>query len=120
MDYVFRPGYVGLKVKKTSSIAKSISIIRKYNPISMAEIKNSIESDDYVLSCRYTSHSGVRMIRKCYDELVKAGNDVEIYEHDRLTTRELISNLISLHRQTDREVRAQIDAEVAAEGGDDD
>ncbi len=29
-----------------------------------------------------------------------------------------LSNLITSHRQTDREVQAQVDAEVAAEGGD--
>ena len=49
MDYVFTPGYVGIKIKKTTSIAKSISIIRKYNPVSMAEIKTAIESNEYVL-----------------------------------------------------------------------
>ncbi len=117
MEYEYKPGYVGIKIKTTPSIAKSISVIRKYNPISMAEIKKNIETDEYVLICPYTSHPGIRMIRKCFDELVKAGNDVEIYEHDRLTTRELLSNLISSHRQTEREVRAQVDAEVASEEG---
>jgi hypothetical protein len=118
MDYEFTPGYVGIKIKTTASIAKSISIIRKYNPVSMAEIKTAIESNEYVLTCRYTSHPGIRKIKKCYDELVKAGNEVEIYEHDRLAPYELLSNLIASHRQTDREVLAQVDAEVAAEGGD--
>ncbi len=118
MEYEYKPGNIALKVKSTSSMAKSISIIRKYNPVSMAVIKSAIESGEYVLSCPYISHPGVRMIRKCYDELIKAGNIVEIYEHDRLTTREIISNIINSHRQTEREVRAQVDAEVAAEGGD--
>ena len=115
MDYKYNVGEIGLKIKSTSSVAKSISIIRKYNPVSMGEIKQAIESDNYVLTCSYISHPGVRQIRKCYDELVKAGIDVEIYEHDRLTTRELISNLITSHRQTDLEVQAQVDAEVAAD-----
>ncbi len=119
MDYVFTPGYVGIKIKKTTSIAKSISIIRKYNPISMAEIKTAIESNEYVLTCRYTSHPGIRKIKKCYDELVNAGNEVEIYEHDRLAHGELLSNLIASHCQTDREVKAQVDAEIATKGGDD-
>lgn len=116
MDYEYTIGILGLKIKSTSSMAKCISIVRKYNPISMADIKCAIESGNYILTTPVISHSGVRTLRKCYDELVKSGADVEIYERDKPITRELVSNLISSHRQTDREVRAQVDAEVAAEG----
>ncbi len=119
MDYVYKPGKFGIKIKATPSIAKSISILRKYNSLPISELKAAIEAGYYVLECPYVSSPGVRMIRRCYDELSKAGNDVEIYEHDRLTTREFLCNIIKSHRQTEREVRAQVDAEVAAEGGDD-
>ncbi len=44
---------------------------------------------------------------------------MEIYEHEDLTSREFISNLIGSHRQTEREVAEQIDREVAEEGGND-
>jgi len=115
----FEVGIIGLKIKSAGSIAKCIAIIRKYNPISMAEIKNAIEKNDYVLTCSYISHPGVRKIRKCYDELTKIGAEVEIYEHEDLTSREFISNLIGSHRQTEREVAEQIDREVAEEGGND-
>ncbi len=114
----YQAGQIGLKIKSTGSIAKCIAILRKYNPISMAEIKKAIETNNYVLTCSYISHPGVRMIRKCYDELTKAGITVEIYERDRLTDREYISNLIGSHRQTEREVAAQVDREVAEAGGD--
>ena len=117
MDYIDEclHGNVGLKIKSTPSMAKTISIIRKYNPISMSEIKNQVETGEYVLAYPYTSTPGLRTIRRCYDELIKAGNEVEIYEHDRLSSRELISNLIASNRQIEREVQAQIDAEAAAE-----
>ena len=118
MDYEFEPGNISIKIKSTSSMAKTISIIRKYNPISMADIKSAIESKKYVYECSALDTPGIRSIRKCYDELTKAGNVAEIYERDRLISRELISNLINSHLQTEREVRAQVDAEVAAEGGD--
>ena len=42
-------------------MAKSISIIRKYNPVAMGEIKKAIESKGYVLTCPYISH--LRIIR---------------------------------------------------------
>jgi hypothetical protein len=115
MDYEYTVGILGLKIKSTSSMAKCISIVRKYNPISMADIKSTIESGNYIFTTTVISHSGVRTLRKCYDELVKSGADVEIFERGKPITRELVSNLISSHRQTEREVRAQVDAEVAAE-----
>ena len=118
MEYEYTVGILGLKIKSTSSMAKCISIVRKYNPISMADIKCAIESGNYIFTTTVISHSGVRTLRKCYDELVKSGAIVEIFERDKLITRELVSNLISSHHQTDREVQAQIDAEVAAESGD--
>ena len=120
MDYEYTVGILGLKIKSTSSMAKCISTLRKYTPISMAEIKNAIVSGDYVLTSTVINHSGVRTLRKCYDELIKNGSDVEIYERDQLITRELVTNLINSHRQTDREVLAQVNAEVAAEGSDED
>lgn len=113
----FSIGTIGLKVVSYTSIAKCISVIRKYNPISMAEIKNAIETNNYILTCSYISHPGVRMIRKCYDELTKSGVVVEIYEHDRLTDRELISNLISSHRQTNKEVWKAVNREVEEDSG---
>lgn len=115
MEYEYTVGTLGLKIKATSSMAKCISIVRKYNPISIAEIKNAIESKNYIYTTTVINTSGVRTLRKCYDELTKKGADVEIFERDEPVTREIISNLIESHRQTEKEVLAQIDAEVAAE-----
>ena len=116
----FTPGYVGIKIKDTSSLAKSVSIVRKYNPVSISEIRSAIERCDYVLSCKYTSDSGIRKIRKCYDELTKSGIIAELYEHDILTSREFISNLIDTYQEIEEETQEMIDAEVAVEGKDDD
>ncbi|MBR2750991.1 MAG: hypothetical protein IKD90_07660 [Clostridiales bacterium] len=109
---------IGLVIKSADSIAKCISIIRKYNPISISEIKTAIESKAFVFDCDYTNDSAVRKIRRCYDELVKTGATVEIYEDGDLTTREFISNLLNTYREIDQEIQNQIDAEVATEGGD--
>ena len=43
---------IGLVVKSVSSMAKCISIIRKYNPISMAEIRNAIDNGQFVFYCK--------------------------------------------------------------------
>ncbi len=109
---------IGLVIKSADSVAKCISIIRKYNPISMFEIKTAIEKKAFVYDCDYTNDSGVRKARRCYDELVRAGATVEIYEDGDLTTREFISNLLNSYREIDKEIQNQIDAEVAIDGGD--
>ena len=117
MEY-YPENRIGLVVQSAGSIAKCISIIRKYNPISMAEIKTAIENKTFVFDCEYTDEAGVRKVRRCYDELVKAGATVEIYADGELNTREFISNLLNSYRTIDRQIQNQIDAEVAAEGGD--
>ena len=111
---------IGLVIKSTNSTAKCISIIRKYNPVSMGEIKSNLESGNFVIDCDYTSDSGIRKIRRCYDELVKAGTVVEIYEDGDITTREFISNLLDTYQEIAEETQQMIDEEVAAEGGDED
>lgn len=116
--YNFMEDKIGLIIKSTDSMAKCISIIRKYNPVSIGEIKGAIESRKFVFWCKYTSDSGIRKVRRCYDELVKTGADVEIYEDGELTTRELISNLIDTYKEIATETEAMIDAEVAEDGGE--
>ncbi len=120
MDYEYTVGILGLKIKSTPSMAKCISIVRKYNPISIAEIKNAIEAGNYILTTTVINTPGIRTLRKCYDELVKNSINVEIFERDKPISRELVTNMISFHRQIEREIRAQVDAEVASEGDEED
>ena len=86
----------------------------------MAEIKNAIDAGHFVFDSDYIDDSGIRRVRRCYDELLKAGAKVEIYEDGNLTTREFISNLLGSYKEIAIETEAMIDAEVAAEGGEDD
>ena len=109
---------IGLVIKSTNSVAKCIAIIRKYNPISMAEIKKAMDTEQFVFDCEYSDDIGVRKVRKCYDELVKSGATVEIYADSFPSSREFISNLLGSYRKIAEETQAMIDAEVEAEGGD--
>ena len=109
---------IGLIVKSADSLAQCISIIRIYNPIPIVEIKSAIKLGQFVFSCDYTSDSGIRKLRRCYDELVKAGAVVEIYEDGDLTTREFISNLLETYHEIEAETEASIEEEAAAECND--
>ncbi len=106
-----RDNKIGLIIKSAPSLAKCISIIRKYRADSISDIKSRIENCEYVFDCRYTDTSGVRKVRRCYDELIKAGAMVEIYEHGDLTTRDFLSNLVDTYRQIEEETEAMIDNE---------
>ena len=79
---------IALKVKTYSSIAKVISIIRKYSSLS---------------------------IRRCYDELLKAGIECDIYDEDEeVISRQIVSNWIETLRGVEKDTMAQ----MAAEGDD--
>lgn len=107
---------IALKVISFNSIAKVISIIRNYNPISMGEIRTAIENGSYVLEYDFFSHWGVRELRRCYDELTKAGITCEIYDNrDRMINRDDLCNIIRSYRITEKEVRAEMEAESSDE-----
>jgi hypothetical protein len=106
---------IALIVKNPGNMAKCISILRKYNNASIAEIKTAINSGHYVFGCEYTSTPGIRKVRRCYDELVKSGATVEIYEDGELTSRNYISNLTESYQEIEQETQDMIDAEVEAD-----
>ena len=110
---------IALIVKAPGNMAKCVSILKKYNNASIAEIKNAIDSGHYVFGCEYTSTPGIRKVRHCYDELIKIGATVEIYEDGELTSRKFISNLIESYQEIKQETQDMIDAEVEATDEDD-
>ena len=111
---------IGLKIVKYDSIATCISIIRRYKNVSMNEIKADIETNKFAYTCSYTSDTGVRKLRKCYDELTQKGIEVEIYAHDQLADRQLLSNLLTTYKEIEDETWAQMDAEARTEGDETD
>lgn len=113
MDYV--PGYIGLKITNVPSWANCISIMRKYSPSSIADIRNCIENNEYILLSPSINTAGIKKIRKCYDELLKNNISAEIYEKyetEELISRQLISNLIDSHSLTDKEVENAVADEI--------
>ncbi|MDO4801434.1 MAG: hypothetical protein Q4A15_04645 [Prevotellaceae bacterium] len=113
MDYV--PGYIGLKITNVPSWANCISIMRKYSSSSIAEIRNCIDQNAYILLSPSINTSGIKKIRKCYDELLKNNISAEIYEQyetEELISRQLLSNLIDSHSITDKEVNDAINSET--------
>ena len=108
-------GTIGLKVVSSSPNVTCVRIIRKYNHSSMAEIINNIKNNEYILVCSAIDTSNIKKIRRCYNELVKNGIKAELYEFDKISTLELITNLIYSQTYTNLEVQAQVDSEIENE-----
>ena len=100
---------VGIKIKSNDKIAKSISIIRKYTNLSIGEIKAKIINDEYVMVCGYTDEDGIKNIVKAYKDVTSLGVDVVIYEHDRVTTVDLLMNLINMYSDIERDMQEMDD-----------
>ncbi len=106
---------LGIKITHYDSLSKCISILRKYRHDSMSDIKNSIESNDFVYACDYLDDEGLVELIKCYDELSEAGCKIDIYDLGRIGSRELLCNLHESHEITHQQTLAAIEAEIAAE-----
>ena len=104
---------IALKVKSYSSIAKVISIIRKYSSLSMGDIKSAIEHNQYVLEVDCFSISEIRKLRRCYDELLNAGTECDIYDEDEeVISRQIVSNWIETLRGVEKDTMVQMAAEA--------
>ena len=84
---------VGLRINKVASLAPVVKIVRKYINASIGDIQKKIGSDKFVFSCECTDEKGLGKIIRLYNELSKAGADLEIYDGDEKSTIELIKNM---------------------------
>ncbi len=107
---------LGLKIAKYNSIAKCISIIKKYRKDPISEIKTAIETNDFVLACDYIDDKGLMEMINCYDELISNNCMVEIYDLGRIGSREMLCNLHESHLITQIETFASVEAELDDEG----
>lgn len=108
---------IGIKITQYESLSKCISIIRNYRSESMGVIKSEIESNDFIFVCDFTDTPNLKLMLKCHDELTQLGCTLSIQEQGRMIPREIILNLLQMHKEIHEETLAAIDAEV---GNDDD
>ena len=101
---------VGLKIRPGDSLAKGISIVRKYKNAPIGEIKREIQENEYVLVYSRIDDRGLKQIIKCYKELTKAGLKAELFEgNDEPTTLELLMNLDNTYDEISDEIDAEDD-----------
>lgn len=110
---------ISIKVPTNSPVAKIVSIIRKIESMSISEITRRIKNNEYLLVYSYTDNRGLSTLIKCYNEFIKLGITPSLYEHDRPTNIEFFNNLHNSYNNTEAFIKALVEAEDAAECGDD-
>ena len=96
---------IAIKIASDAPFAKCVKIIRNIESLSIGEIKARIDSNNYVLEYDYCSDAGIKKIIKCYKALVKEGISCELYEHNRVTSIDFLSNLNNTYSEIDEYMR---------------
>lgn len=102
---------IGIKISSNVSLAKVVSIIKKYETLSISEIKKRIDNNSYLLTCSYTDDKGLNALLKCHKELSAAGISTQLFEHDRPCELQFLKNLSNTYQEISDEIDADIDAE---------
>lgn len=106
---------IGIKINKTNIPAKCIMIIKKYQDLSISEIKQKIEKNKYILTCDYIDDNGIKSVLGLYNKLNAEGVNCSLYEHNNPTTIEFLNNLLNSYEETRKQVEEDIENEVQAE-----
>ncbi len=106
---------IGIKINKTNIPAKCIMIIKKYQDLSISEMKQKIEKNKYILTCDYIDDNGIKSVLGLYNELNAEEVNCSLYEHNNPTTIEFLNNLLNSYEETRKQVEEDIENEVQAE-----
>lgn len=100
---------IGIKISSTESFAKVVSIVRKYEPLSISEIKKRVDSNAYILTYSYTDDKGLNTLLKCHNDLSAVGIPTQLFEHDRPCELQFFKNLSNTYQEISDEIDAEED-----------
>lgn len=103
---------VGLKLESSVFTAPIAKIIRKYQDLSISQIKQIVLNNEYVFKCDIIHANGIRTILHIKDDLSKEGIISYIYVEGKLTNEEYLNNLLVSYKQTENQVEEEMDREV--------
>lgn len=106
---------VGLKLESSVFTASIAKIIRKYQELSIYQIKQIVLNNEYVFKCDIIRANGIRTILHIKDDLSKEGIISYIYVEGKLTNEEYLNNLLVSYKQTENQVEAEMDREALLE-----
>lgn len=103
---------VGLKLESSVFTTPIAKIIRKYQDLSISQIKQIVLNNEYVFKCDIIHANGIRTILHIKDDLSKEGIISYIYVEGKLTNEEYLNNLLVSYKQTENQVEEEMDREV--------
>lgn len=93
---------LNVKIQKDNNEMKYIAALRKHTNMSIIDIKNKLNNNEYVLSCNLLDVDELVGMKKIIEALLQVGAKVDFYEDDRQVNQEFLDNLIESHYDTER------------------
>lgn len=93
---------INIKVTRDKNEVKYVSIIKRAANKSIAEIKEKLCDNTYVLSCDSTDIDGMIKMNEVIGLLQGAGAKVIVYENDMEVGKKFLENLIESHFDTEK------------------
>ena len=93
---------INIKIEKDADEVKYISILRKNTNKSISEIKESLNNNDFILSCNLFEIEELLEMKKIVSLLLAANAKVHMFEEKREVSIEFLDNLIESHLDTER------------------
>lgn len=113
---------IQLKIKKDKNMVKYISLIRKFdNSMSMNEIKNNIENNNFAVEFDLDYYDVVEdingfdkkeLFRKLIQEIIKLGGEITIYHNGRLESLKMLDNWLETIKEIEYETERDIEREL--------
>lgn len=103
---------ISLIIATTDVPTKCIGIIRKFNPVSLGEIKKCISSHLPILEYDAIDHDGLDNLLSCYSELAAIEIPMIILDGGEPSSLELMKNLQRSYKETEIEVSRLMEEET--------
>lgn len=88
---------IGIKIFPTAEFAKVVKIVRKYENLSVSEIKKRIIQSEYIILCDDVDDEGLEIIISLYNELSALNIPCELFEDDSPTDIQLLCSLQEMY-----------------------
>lgn len=107
-------------ILKDGNTMKYIPLIKKMLNRPLSEIRERLNNNDYMDTCRIDNIDGLRQMNDLIEKLRKKGAEIMLYENDRRVEQEFLNNIIESHFDTERVLQEIDDNVIEQDGGEND
>ena len=107
-------------ILKDGNTIKYIPVIKKKLNCPLSEIRERLNNNDYMDTCRIDNIDGLQKMNELIEELRKKGAEIMLYENDRRVEQEFLKNIIESHFETERVLQEIDDKVIEQDWGEND